>query len=102
MAEKLHLRDKHPMNLLKQLIVNHFNKKHVNRRGNPIFSVYDQLTPVVTTEQASIISANDGLYYKEWRRRYFALISKLNNFTKVKYFNYACINMTCIGCLFYA
>ncbi|XP_064463860.1 phenylalanine--tRNA ligase, mitochondrial-like [Ornithodoros turicata] len=48
---KLHLEKCHPLQLLKQRIVNFFFKNYVNRIGNPIFSVYDRLGCVVTLEQ---------------------------------------------------
>lgn len=41
----------HPLNLITRRIVNHMYGKYVNRRGNPVFSVYDRLSPVVSVEQ---------------------------------------------------
>ncbi|EEC15866.1 phenylalanyl-tRNA synthetase, putative [Ixodes scapularis] len=48
---KLHLQKCHPIQLLKRRIADFFTKNYVNRRGNPNFSVYDRLSPVVTLEQ---------------------------------------------------
>ncbi|CAN7992820.1 unnamed protein product [Ixodes hexagonus] len=48
---KLHLQRCHPIQLLKRRIADFFTKTYTNRRGNPIFSVYDRLSPVVTLEQ---------------------------------------------------
>lgn len=41
----------HPINIIKQRVVHHFNKKYVNRVGNPIYAHFDNVSPVVTTEQ---------------------------------------------------
>ncbi|XP_069687700.1 probable phenylalanine--tRNA ligase, mitochondrial isoform X1 [Periplaneta americana] len=51
LGRNLHLQKCHPLSLLKQRIVNLFYKKFVGRTGNPIFSVYDNLDPVVTVAQ---------------------------------------------------
>ncbi|KAL0276750.1 UNVERIFIED_CONTAM: hypothetical protein PYX00_004256 [Menopon gallinae] len=48
---KLHLNKEHPLGLIKQRIVNYFHESFKGPRGNPIFSVHDQLSPVVTTYQ---------------------------------------------------
>ncbi|KAF5300529.1 hypothetical protein FQR65_LT09150 [Abscondita terminalis] len=47
----LHIQPNHPLNLVRQRIVNYFYKRFLNSRGNPLFSVYDNLSPVVTVEQ---------------------------------------------------
>lgn len=41
----------HPLNLVKQHIINYFHKKFIGRSGNPIFSVYDNLNPIVTVQE---------------------------------------------------
>ncbi|CAG9570763.1 unnamed protein product [Danaus chrysippus] len=46
----LHLKKDNPLSLVRQRIVNYFYKSFTNR-GNPSFSVYDNLPPVVTTKQ---------------------------------------------------
>jgi hypothetical protein len=46
----LHRRPQHPLYLIRKRIENFFYK-YENRRGNPLFSVYDNLNPVVTLEQ---------------------------------------------------
>ena len=46
----LHTRCDHPLGLLKTRIQNYFYKNFV-KRGNPIFSVYDDLCPVVSLTQ---------------------------------------------------
>lgn len=46
----LHLKKDNPLSLVRQRIVNYFYKSFTNR-GNPLFSVYDNLPPVVTTKQ---------------------------------------------------
>ncbi|XP_046375480.1 phenylalanine--tRNA ligase, mitochondrial-like isoform X2 [Haliotis rufescens] len=51
LGRNLHMQKNHPLNLIKRRIENFFYKHYINRRSNPIFSVYDQLSPVVTLEQ---------------------------------------------------
>lgn len=41
----------HPLSFLKQRIVDYFYKKFIGRTGTPIFSVHDNLDPVVTVQQ---------------------------------------------------
>ncbi|KAH7978324.1 hypothetical protein HPB49_005194 [Dermacentor silvarum] len=50
-TRKLHLKECHPLYLVKRRITDFFEEKYTNRRGNPAFSVYDRLSPVVTLEQ---------------------------------------------------
>nr|XP_039273503.1 phenylalanine--tRNA ligase, mitochondrial-like [Styela clava] len=47
----LHLQKDHPICLIKEVIIKHFYKKYVRSRQRPIFSVYDNLSPVVSTYQ---------------------------------------------------
>uniref|UniRef100_A0A0K2TTW7 Phenylalanine--tRNA ligase, mitochondrial n=1 Tax=Lepeophtheirus salmonis TaxID=72036 RepID=A0A0K2TTW7_LEPSM len=47
----LHLRTHHPLQLLRSRITNFFYKEFENNRGNPLFSVHDQLSPVVSLAQ---------------------------------------------------
>lgn len=49
-GKNLHCQKYHPLCSLKQRIVEHFYKKYIGRTGNPIFSVYDNLDPIVSTE----------------------------------------------------
>jgi len=51
LKRNLHLQKNHPLNLVHQRIVNYFYKTFINARKNPIFSVYDNLPPVVTINQ---------------------------------------------------
>lgn len=46
-----HLQKDHPLSIIRQRIVNYFYKSYKNTRGNPLFSVYDKLNPVVTVQQ---------------------------------------------------
>lgn len=48
---KLYLQQSHPLCLIKENIVNFFYKNFKGRTGNAIFSVIDNLDPVVTTIQ---------------------------------------------------
>ena len=47
----LHNQRHHPLNLIRKRIENFFYKNYLNRWRNPMFSVYDSLSPVVTVEQ---------------------------------------------------
>ncbi|VVC86393.1 unnamed protein product [Leptidea sinapis] len=46
----LHLQKDHPLSKVRQRIVNYFYSSFTHR-GNPAFSVYDNLSPVVSTKQ---------------------------------------------------
>ncbi|XP_017106959.1 probable phenylalanine--tRNA ligase, mitochondrial [Drosophila bipectinata] len=46
-----HLQTDHPLSIIRQRIVNYFYGAYRNQRGNPLFSVYDKLNPVVTVQQ---------------------------------------------------
>eukprot|EP00455_Lapot_gusevi_P013820 TRINITY_DN1681_c0_g1_i5.p1 TRINITY_DN1681_c0_g1~~TRINITY_DN1681_c0_g1_i5.p1 ORF type:complete len:405 (+),score=76.80 TRINITY_DN1681_c0_g1_i5:56-1216(+) len=46
-GRNLHLQPSHPLNILRNLVVDHFNKVHVTPDGKPIFKVFDNLHPVV-------------------------------------------------------
>lgn len=41
----------HPLSLVRQQIIDYFYKNYRNRSGNPLFSVYDNLNPIVTVSQ---------------------------------------------------
>ncbi|XP_053685945.1 probable phenylalanine--tRNA ligase, mitochondrial [Sabethes cyaneus] len=47
----LHLRLNHPLAIIRQKIVKYFYGAYLSPRGNPLFSVYDNLSPVVSVEQ---------------------------------------------------
>ncbi|XP_035597449.1 phenylalanine--tRNA ligase, mitochondrial-like isoform X1 [Oncorhynchus keta] len=47
----LHNQAHHPIWLIKERIKAHFYRAYIMRSGNPLFSVHDNLSPVVTTEQ---------------------------------------------------
>jgi len=48
---QLHLEKQHPLNLVKQRIVNFMYERFKQNRGMPLFSVHEQISPVVTLEQ---------------------------------------------------
>ncbi|XP_077100241.1 phenylalanine--tRNA ligase, mitochondrial [Siphateles boraxobius] len=48
---QLHNRPHHPLWLIKERIKDHFYRSYIGRTGNPLFSVHDNLRPVVTVEQ---------------------------------------------------
>lgn len=50
-SQNLHNKKNHPLNLLKHRIIRYMYGSYINRRGNPLFSVYDNLLPIVTTYQ---------------------------------------------------
>lgn len=50
-GRNLHNRQHHPLWLIKERVKEHFYQQYVGRFGTPLFSVYDDLSPVVTTWQ---------------------------------------------------
>lgn len=50
-GQNLHNKKHHPLNLIRQRIQDFFYGYAKNSRGNPLFSVYDNLSPVVTQQQ---------------------------------------------------
>ncbi|KAH8401611.1 hypothetical protein KR009_006779 [Drosophila setifemur] len=46
-----HLQTDHPLSIIRKRIVNYFYGAYRNQRGNPLFSVYDNINPVVTVQQ---------------------------------------------------
>jgi phenylalanyl-tRNA synthetase alpha chain len=51
MDSKLHLRQGHPLNHIKRIIESHFHTTFIGPEGSTIFSVFDDLSPVVSTKQ---------------------------------------------------
>ncbi|XP_076043461.1 phenylalanyl-tRNA synthetase, mitochondrial isoform X2 [Oratosquilla oratoria] len=47
----LHSRKYHPLCHIRQRIVNYMYDRFLNPRGNPLFSVFDSINPVVTVDQ---------------------------------------------------
>uniref|UniRef100_A0A8B9WQX2 Phenylalanine--tRNA ligase, mitochondrial n=1 Tax=Bos mutus grunniens TaxID=30521 RepID=A0A8B9WQX2_BOSMU len=50
-GRNLHNQPQHPLWLLKERVKQHFYAQYPGRAGTPLFSVYDDLSPVVTTWQ---------------------------------------------------
>uniref|UniRef100_A0A673B355 Phenylalanine--tRNA ligase, mitochondrial n=1 Tax=Sphaeramia orbicularis TaxID=375764 RepID=A0A673B355_9TELE len=50
-GRNLHNQSHHPLWLIKERIKAHFYSSYMGRWGNPLFSVHDNLSPVVTVEQ---------------------------------------------------
>jgi phenylalanyl-tRNA synthetase alpha chain len=50
-GRNLHNQQHHPLWLIKERVKEHFYRQYVGRSGTPLFSVYDHLSPVVTTWQ---------------------------------------------------
>ncbi|KZC09066.1 putative phenylalanine--tRNA ligase, mitochondrial [Dufourea novaeangliae] len=51
LGRNLHVTQYHPLSHIRQQIVNYFYKQFYNRIGNSIFSVHDNISPIVTTAQ---------------------------------------------------
>jgi len=47
----LHTQKQHPLNLIKENIVSYMYGKYKHNRGMPLFSVHEDLSPIVTIEQ---------------------------------------------------
>ncbi|KAF5905261.1 phenylalanine--tRNA ligase, mitochondrial [Clarias magur] len=50
-GRQLHNQTHHPLWIIKERIKEHFYRSYTSRTGTPIFSVHDNLSPVVTVEQ---------------------------------------------------
>ncbi len=50
-GKNLHCQKFHPLNLIQLRIKNYFYKNFLNRYGNPMFAVFDNMCPVVTLHQ---------------------------------------------------
>uniref|UniRef100_A0A452UX46 Phenylalanine--tRNA ligase, mitochondrial n=1 Tax=Ursus maritimus TaxID=29073 RepID=A0A452UX46_URSMA len=50
-GRNLHNQQHHPLWLIKERVKEHFYKQYVGRFGTPLFSVYEDFSPVVTTWQ---------------------------------------------------
>ena len=51
MEKKLHLNGNNPISIVKQRIYDYFQRKHVKECGEPLFAIFDDLSPVTTTAQ---------------------------------------------------
>lgn len=60
-GRNLHQQEKHPLYYVKRRIVNYFYKTYLNKVGNPLFSIYDNISPIVTAQQNfdSLLVPND-------------------------------------------
>ncbi|XP_051173121.1 probable phenylalanine--tRNA ligase, mitochondrial [Leptopilina boulardi] len=50
-GQNLHRQEKHPLGHIKRRIKNYFYKTYLNNAGNPLFSIYDNINPIVTIQQ---------------------------------------------------
>lgn len=50
-GRNIYLKKDHPLSIIRKQIVNYFYQRFVNSKGNAVFGVFDNLPPVVTTEQ---------------------------------------------------
>lgn len=51
LERNLHIKQYHPLSLLRQRIVNYFYEQFRSSRGTPSFSIYDNICPIVTVAQ---------------------------------------------------
>ena len=51
LGKNMHVTQHHPLSHVRQRIVNYFYGSYRNSCGNPIFSVFDNLSPIVTVQQ---------------------------------------------------
>ncbi|KAF7406270.1 hypothetical protein HZH68_005639 [Vespula germanica] len=51
LGRNLHVTQYHPLSLVRQRVIDYFYKNYRNRTGNPLFSVFDNLNPIVTVAQ---------------------------------------------------
>ncbi|XP_003706207.2 phenylalanyl-tRNA synthetase, mitochondrial [Megachile rotundata] len=51
LGKNLHITPYHPLSHIRQRIINYFYMQFHNRIGNPVFSVYDNISPIVTVAQ---------------------------------------------------
>jgi len=51
LPRKLHMQNQHPLGLIKARIIDYMYKKYRGNRGNPLFSIVDQMDPVVSMDQ---------------------------------------------------
>lgn len=50
-GRNVHLQKNHPLSMVRQRITNYFYQQYTSPKGTPLFSVYDSLSPIVTTKQ---------------------------------------------------
>lgn len=50
-GRNLHVTPHHPVNIIKQRVVQHFHQTYTNKTGNALYAHFDDVPPVVTTEQ---------------------------------------------------
>ncbi|XP_029159396.1 probable phenylalanine--tRNA ligase, mitochondrial [Nylanderia fulva] len=51
LGRNLHVKQYHPLSLLRQRIVNYFYEQFRSKSGTPSFSIYDNICPIVTVAQ---------------------------------------------------
>jgi len=51
-GKNLHLVPQNPVNIIKQRVVHHFHKTYVSRTGNAYYAHFDNVPPIVSTEQS--------------------------------------------------
>lgn len=51
LGRNIYLRKNHPLSIIRQRITNFFYQEYTNPKGTPLFSVYDNLSPIVTVKQ---------------------------------------------------
>ena len=72
LGKNLHNKEHHPLNLIHQRIKNHFYSRYQNRLGNPRFTMFDNLKPVVTVHQNfDSLLVPEGLYAEPYTAQFF-------------------------------
>ncbi|CRK99476.1 CLUMA_CG012558, isoform A [Clunio marinus] len=51
LGRNIYLQKNHPLSMMRQKIIKYFYQEYSNPKGTPLFSVYDRLSPVVSTKQ---------------------------------------------------
>lgn len=51
LGRNIHLQKDHPLSIVRQKITTFFYQEYANPKGTPLFSVYDRLSPIVSTKQ---------------------------------------------------
>ncbi|XP_014610037.1 PREDICTED: probable phenylalanine--tRNA ligase, mitochondrial [Polistes canadensis] len=67
LGRNLHITQYHPLSHVRQRVVNYFYNSYRNRTGTPLFSVHDNLNPIVTVSQNfdSLLVPKDHLSRKK-------------------------------------
>lgn len=51
LGRNIYLQKNHPLSIIRQRLSNYFYQEYTSPKGTPLFSVYENLSPIVTTKQ---------------------------------------------------